>query len=214
LAVAEAALKANPEDIPLGRTAEEIILKFRDDPVSFFKARTEKSESIAAHYLYGDICGRANADTVIGEREAAWILKKDSTNFWGHLLAGDAAWNYSKPDLARVQKEYEAAIAADPSRTEGYESLGFLFEDSEKWPEARAAFDAGGVTDPISTIIREHRLTCYAEMRDASAYFDLVKGAYSDQPLTADLSFASKPGKLTSADLTGQATVIEYWAFT
>jgi hypothetical protein len=37
---------------------------------------------------------------------------------------------------------------------------------------------------------------------------------FPDTPLQADLAFASKDGRLTSADLQGAPTVIEYWAFT
>jgi len=214
LKIAESALAGHPEDIPVGRAAEEIILRFRSDPVEFFKARAEKSESIAAHYLYGDICGRANGDTVTTAREAAWILAKDPKNFWGHMLAGDAAWNYGKPDMAAVQKAYEDAVAADPSRPEGYLFLGYVFEDQDKWPEARGALDAGSISDPANKIIREQRLTAYAQVRDAKAYFDLAQSVLPQKALQMDLPRASAPGKVTTANLLGKSTVIEYWAFT
>ena len=40
------------------------------------------------------------------------------------------------------------------------------------------------------------------------------RACYTDKPLEADMPFANKAGQLTTADLRGQPTVLEYWAFT
>ena len=214
LKIAEDALNAHPDDILVGRAAEAIILKFDGDPVTYFKTRAEKSGTVAAHYLYGDISGRAMGDSVVPAEEANWILKKDPNNFWAHMLLGDAEWNKGKPDLALVQQDYEAAISADPSQPDGYLYLGWAFEDAEKWPEARAAFDAGAVADPSNKMITEQRLTTYAQLHDGAAYLNLAKTVFPDTPLSLDLFRANREGKVTTADLLGKTTVIEYWAFT
>jgi hypothetical protein len=57
-------------------------------------------------------------------------------------------------------------------------------------------------------------MTVYAQLRDAKAYFDLAARVYPDSSLDLNLPFANRSGHLTTADLLGKATVIEYWAFT
>ncbi len=210
LQIALHALDAAAEDIPAGRAAQDVIFKLKDDPEGFFKARAEGNGSPAAHYLYG----RATEDTLVMVREAEWLLAKDPQSYWGLQLAGDAEWSKAQPDLERVQKQLEASIAIDPSRPEGYLNLGYLYEDRDNWPKAREVFEAGAVCDPKSTGIRDARLTTYAELRDADGFFKLIEGVYSDKPLEADMPFANKAGHLTTAELRGQPTVLEYWAFT
>lgn len=144
LQLALQALDAYPEDIPVGRAAQDVIFRYKDDPEGFFAARAKDSASPAAHYLNG----RATSDTLLMTREAEWLLAKDPHSFWGHQLAGDAEWSKAHPDMARVEEHLQASIATDPSRPEGYLNLGYLYEDQEKWPAARAAFEAGAVADP------------------------------------------------------------------
>ena len=108
-------------------------------PKSFFKTRAEGSDSPAAHYLYG----RATDDTLVMVREAQWLLAKDPNSFWGHQLAGDAEWSKVKPDWAVVQQHLEAAVAIDPSRPEGWLNLGYLYEDTENWPQGARSLRGG-----------------------------------------------------------------------
>lgn len=210
LKIAEDALNARPDDVAMARIAQDVIMKFKTDPVDYFKNRAETSQSVAAHYLYG----WAEEDRKIKTREAAWILKKEPHNFWGHMLAADAEWAKDKPNYTILRKQISDAIAADPSRPEGYLSMGFAFEDEEKWPEARQAFEAGAVCDPASMAIRDQRLTAYAQLHDGKAYFDLAQSIFSDKPLQMDLPRASGTGNVTTANLLGKNTVVEYWAFT
>jgi hypothetical protein len=208
--VASDALTGSGEDIAAARVAQDVLLKFKDDPAAWFKARAEGSKSIAAHYLYA----RASDDSTIMAEQAAWILKQDPKNFWGLMMAGEAEWNKSAPDLKQVQKSFEDAVAADPSRPEGYLYLGYLFIDQDQWKNARLALDAGAICDPSSQPIREQRLTTFAELRDASAYFDLAKASFSDRPLQMDLPRANADGQVTAAMFKDTTTVIEYWAYT
>lgn len=210
LKLAKDALEQNPENIPLGRAAQDIILKLMDNAESYFKTRAEASESIAAHYLYA----WAANDTLITAREAAWILKQKPNDFWGHLLNAIGEWDKSKPDTVIVRSRLLAAINADPSRPEGYLYLGYFYQDEERWPEALEVFEAGAVCDPAHKSIRDGRLTTYAELRDADKYFKLLAGMYSDKPLEADLPRAHGTARFTSADLRGAPTVLEYWAYT
>jgi hypothetical protein len=210
LRIAESALAAFPEDIVVGRMAQDVIMKFKDDPVAFFKARAESGTSVAAHYLYG----RAADDTVIAAEQAQWILKQHPAHFWGLMQAGEAEWSKAAPNLESVRQSFEQAIATDPSRPEGYLNLAFLFIDGNRWAEAKPVLEAGAVCDPQNKYIREQRLTTYAELRDAAAYFDLAKTAFSDKPLTLDLPRANAAGRVTSDDLKKRISVIEYWAYT
>jgi tetratricopeptide (TPR) repeat protein len=130
------------------------------------------------------------------------------------MLSADAEWNKAKPDYGTLNKRFADAIAADPSRPEGYLNAGYAFEEQEKWTEARAAFEAGAIADPANTFIRDQRLTAYARLRDGKAYFDLAQGTFSDKPLNMDLPRANSKGNVTTANLLGKATVIEYWAYT
>jgi hypothetical protein len=210
LRLAREALERNPEDIPLGRMAQDVLLKQMDDAVGYFKNQAQGSESVAAHYLYG----RAADDTTVTAEEARWILSRDPSNFWGHLLAGIAEWDKSKFDTAVVHRQFLAAVTSDPSRPEGYLYLGYFFQDEERWPEAREVLDAGALTDSSSQAIRDARLTTYAELRDADAFFKLIQGMYSTRPLEADMPLANGTSRLTGTDLRGRPTVLEYWAYT
>jgi tetratricopeptide (TPR) repeat protein len=208
--LAKSAFELNPDDIPLGVIAQDVLLKKMDKPKEYYKQRADNDPTIAARFLYG----RASGDSTTMELQAQAILKLSPNNYWGNLLAGLGAWEHEKSDDKLVQVDFEKAIAADPSRPESYFNLGWLFMDQKKWPEARAALDAGGVTDPSNTGIRNARLTVYAEQRDGKAYFDLIKGVFPETPLTVDLPRANGSGHVTNADWTGSPTVVEYWAYT
>ncbi|HEY3295060.1 MAG TPA: hypothetical protein VGL38_06460 [bacterium] len=210
LKIAEDALNAHPEDVPAARMAQDVITKLMPDPVAFFKARAEKSDAISAHYLYGYLAG----DSVITAREAAWILAKDPKSYWGHMLAADAEWNKENVNYAALTGHIADAIAVDPSRPEAYIYMGYVAEEQEKWQDARQAFEAAAVSDPSSATARDQRLTAYAQLRDGKAYFDLAQTAFPATPLTMDLPRANGKGHLTTADLLGKNTVVEYWAFT
>ena len=210
LKIAQEALDANPDNVAVGQMAQDVILHGMPDAVAFFKSRAEKSESIAAHFLYG----RAADDSAIAATEATWILKKDPKNFWGHMLAADAEWGKSKTNYSLLHKHIDEAIQADPSNPNGYLYAGFAYEDQDKWTEARQAFEAGAIADPSNQSINDQRLTVYAQLHDSKAYFDLAKTTFSDKPLTVDLRRANATGNLTTADFLGKPTVVEFWAYT
>jgi tetratricopeptide (TPR) repeat protein len=165
------------------------------------------------HYLYG----RASGDSTIMGEQAAWIIKKDPKNTWGHMMAGLGEWEKSKPDNAVVEKHLKDAINLDPSRPEGYLNLGYLYEDMERWPDAIAAFEAGAVADPPNAPIRDARLTYYATARNADKYFQLLEPMLPKEPLTGTLARAN-PGSSGTVDMAaafqGKTTVVEYWAYT
>jgi len=211
MAVAQRSLEQYGQEIAVGKMVIDLLLKNLEDPIAFFRSRMEKdSLSPASHYLYG----RASRDSTIMAQEAQWILSRDPGNYWGFELAGYAEWYRSKPDTAILIANFQQAIAADPSRPDAYLYLGWVYWDEERWPEARAALEAGAIVDPTDKAIRDARLTVYAEQRDAKAFFDLMQGVFSDQPLEADLPRAKDGVNLTTPDLRGAPTVIEYWAFT
>lgn len=203
-------LEKHGEDIPAAAEAMAVIRKLKDDPAGFFQARADGSKSVATHYLYG----RASGDSTIMAKEAQWILANHPGNYWGHILAGYAEWHREQPDVAVLRREFEAAAAIDPGRLEAYLYLGWVFLDEAMWPEAREALDAGAVCDPEDTYIRDGRLTAYAQLRDADAFFALMRGIFSEQPLEADLPLANRDGHVTSGDLRGGSVVLEYWAYT
>lgn len=210
LQVALAILEQHGEDIPAAAEAMAVIRKLKADPVSFFEARAEGSTSVAARYLYG----RASGDSTIMAQQAVWILKNHPGNYWGHILAGYAEWYREQPDVAVLRQKFTAATAADPSRPEAYLYLGWVFQDEERWPEARDALEAGAVADPQDTYIRDGRLTVYAQLRDADAFFALMRGIFPERPLEADLVLANRNGHLTGGDLRGGNVVLEFWAYT
>jgi tetratricopeptide (TPR) repeat protein len=205
-------LDTHPTDVPAARLAQDAILKTVEDGNAFFKARAEKSESAVDHYLYG----RASGDSTVMAEQAAWIMKKDPKNTWGHMLAGLAEWEKASPDNSIVEKHLKDAIEADPSRPEGYINLGYLYEDMENWQSAREAFDAGAITDPANTALRDARLTAYATLHDGDAYFKLLDGVLPKEPLAGTLAKANNgEGNVDMAQaLKGKVTVIEYWAYT
>lgn len=211
VAIARESLKKFGSEIAVGKLIIDLLLKNLEDPIAFFRSRLEQdSLSAANHYFYG----RASRDSTIMAEEAQWILRHDPGNYWGFELAGYAEWHRSKPDTAVLIANFQQAISADPSRPDAYLYLGWVYWDEERWSEAREVLEAGAVADPSDKSIRDARLTVYAEQRDADAFFDLMQGVFSDQPLEADLPRARGGANVTSADLRGAPTVIEYWAYT
>jgi predicted Zn-dependent protease len=205
-------LNTNPTDVRAARAAQDVLFKSLDDPAPFFKARAEKSELIADHYLYA----RAVADSIIAAQEAAWILQKDPKNFWGHLMAGNAEWEKASPDKALIEKDFNDAISTDPSQPEGYVMLGYLYQDQDDMPKARAAFEAGQVTDASNFMIKNALISVYAMMRDADAYFKLFNSMVPQEPLTGVLQRASNGTEPVDAATVfrGHTTLVEYWAYT
>ena len=206
--LAKSTWSVNPEDMQVGKTAATIMRKYMTDAENYFKSKAD-GESIVARYLYAWYFG----DTLISAKQADWILKKDPKNFWGLVLQANSEWDKSKPDMDKVRSGFEAAVAADPSQPDGYWLLGYVFQDLDKWQDARSAFDAGANCDPTNTDIRDGRLTVYAQMRDADAYFNLSKAMFPADPLQMDLAFANGTDHLTPAKLLGKTTVLEFWGF-
>ena len=205
-------LNTNPADFPAARIAQDQLFKTLDDPAPFFKARAEKSDALLDHYLYA----RAADDSVIAAQEAAWILKKDPKNFWGHLVAGNAEWSKAKPDSAVVERHFTDAIAADASRPEGYLMLGYLYQEQDNLTKARELFEAGRITDPESFLFKNALISTYAMQRDADAYFKLLDSMAPKEPLTGILQRASNGSEPVDAArvFRGHTTLVEYWAYT
>lgn len=205
-------LDSHPADVAAARVAQDALFKTLDDPAPFFRTRAEKSESIVDHYLYA----RAVGDSTIAAQEAAWILKKDPNNYWGHLVAGNAEWERAKPDNAQIEKHFTDAIAANPSQPEAYVMLGYLYQEQDDWQKARAAFEAGMITDPSSVLFKNALISVYATQRDADAYFKLFDAMVPKEPLTGMLTRASNGTEPVDAAKTfrGTTTLVEYWAYT
>ena len=211
VAIARELLDKYAGEIAVGKMVIDLLLKNLDDPITYFRTRLDQdSLAPANHYFYG----RASRDSTIMAQEAQWILNRDPGGYWGYELAGYAEWYRAKPDTAVLIAHFKQAIAADPSRPDAYLYLGWVFWDEERWDEARDVLEAGAIVDPEDKAIRDARLTVYAEQRDAKAFFDLMQGIFSDQPLEADLPRANGGAHITSADFRGAPTVIEYWAYT
>ena len=208
--IAKEFLQKFPDDIAAGRMAQDLLLKKMDDPLAFFKERMMQLQTTAAEYLYG----RSSQDSIIMAETAAKLLEENPGSFWGHELAGYAEWYKSKPDTAVLIHEFKAAIDADPSRPEAYLYLGWVYWDEEMWPQAREVLEAGAFVDVSDHFFRDALLTVYAEQRDGFKYFLLMKDLFPVTPLAADLPRANGGPNLTSVDLQGEPTVIEYWAYT
>ncbi len=207
--IAEKALADHPEDIIIGRLAQDALMRIVEDPAAYFKARAEGTESIAKKFLYA----RASGDSLTQIQTAEWILAKDPKHFWALIMKATTLWTEDEKILQQVESLLKEAVACDPSRPEGYQNLGYLYQDKEDLHGAREAFEAGAVSDPTNTVIRDMRLTVYAAQRDAKAYFDLVALALPASPLNFDLPLAKSSEKLVTADFHGHFTIIEYWAY-
>lgn len=209
--IAEKALADNPEDIVVGRAAQDVLMRTLDDAATYFKTRAEGSESIAKHYLYG----RASGDSATQMKEAEWILGKDPKNFWGLTLKAVTLWTEDAEILKQVEGLLQQAVAVDPSRPESYLNLGFVYLDMEKPELALEAFEAGAVADPTNTQIRDQRLTSYATSKQADKYFALAKDALPKDALNFEgLKVAKSSKTLSNADFQGHYTIVEYWAYT
>ena len=210
--VATEFLDSKPTDITAARLAQDALFKTLEDARAFFKARAANSESVVDHYLYA----RASADSTVMAQEATWILAKEPNNVWGHMLAGLAEWERATPDNAKVEQHFNDAIAADPSRPESYVNLGYLYQDMDKWPEAKAVFEAGQVVDPNNFSIQNGLVTVYATLRESDAYFKLVDAMLPDEPLSGPLVKANNGGGSVDAAkaFRGTVSLVEYWAYT
>jgi tetratricopeptide (TPR) repeat protein len=205
-------LNSNPTDIRAARVAQDVLFKTLEDPAAFFKPRAETSESIADHYLYA----RAVGDSLIAAQEAAWILKQDPKNYWGHLMAGNAEWEKSKPDNAAIEQHFNEAITTDPSQPEAFVMLGYLYQDQDNWTKAREVFEAGRITDPENFLFKNALISVYATLRDGDAYFKLLDTMAPQEPVTGLLQRASNGTEPVDAAkvFRGTTTLVEYWAYT
>jgi tetratricopeptide (TPR) repeat protein len=209
--IAEKALADNPDDIVLGRMAQDVLTKSLDDAATYFKTRAEGSESIAKHYLYG----RASGDSTIQMHEAEWILAKDPKNYWGLTLKAVTLWTEEAEILKQTEALLQQAVAADPARPEGYLNLGYVYLDMEQFDKAIEAFEAGAVSDPTNAQIRDQRMTWYATAKQADKYFSLAKDALPKEALSFEgLKVAKSERVLSNADFQGHYTIVEYWAYT
>lgn len=208
--IAEKALADNPDDIVLGRMAQDVLTKSLDDAATYFKTRAEGQESIAKHYLYG----RASGDSTIQMEQANWILAKDPKNYWGLTLKAVTLWTEEPEVLKQVESLLQQAVSIDPSRPEGYLNLGYVYLDLEKHDAAIEVFEAGAIADPSNTQIRDQRMTWYATAKQADKYFSLADKALPKEALSfAGLKVAKSDRVLSNADFEGHYTIIEYWAY-
>ncbi len=210
LQIAEKALADHPEDIVIGRMAQDVLMKVLDDPAGWFKSRAEGSESLTKRYLMA----RASGDSLTQIQTSEWMLSKDPKHYWALMMKATTLWTDDEKILDQVHGLFLQAIAAEPSRPEAYLNLGFLCSDRGQPADARDAFLAATIADPSDRLAKENLMTAYAALRDAAEYFKLADAVFAKEPLKFDLPLARSNMKLEARDFAGQVSVIEYWAYT
>jgi tetratricopeptide (TPR) repeat protein len=207
--IAKAALEANPEDVRLSANCGNVLRRYMDDAEAYFKTRAEGSESIAKRYVNAILYGDSTKQT----ETSAWILKKDANNYWGHRLAALGEWEKATPNMEKVRSEFEAAIAADPSQPDGYLYLGYALDEMERQSDALAAYEAGAVSDPTNSYLRNARMTIYATQRKADQYFALLPDVLPKEPVSMTLASANAKEGISPEVLKRKMTLLEFWGF-
>jgi tetratricopeptide (TPR) repeat protein len=80
------------------------------------------------------------------QRYLAADKRPSSDRYWAHLYIAESARELGDEDT--VREASTNAIAADPSRAEGYVSLGRLFFDRQQWDKAMPLFVAATSASP------------------------------------------------------------------
>lgn len=199
-----------PDNIPLGREAQNILSRKSDKPAEWFKERMDADPTGTNRYLWA----RASGDPEIMHKQADWLIENDPENFWGPYLKAVAFWTEEEPALEKVTAEFEKAVALDPARFEGFIWMAYAYQEHDELDKALAAFDAAGVVDPESNNPAMGKMEIYAIMRDAERYFSLVDPMLPDEPVTVELALANGENAGKPVGFEGEYTVIEsftYW---
>ncbi len=207
--VALAALASYPNDVSLGRIAQDALVSQLEDPVAWFKSRSQEINSDAAKYLYA----RAANNPLISSAVADEILAGNPNDYWGLRLKGVALTAAGPDSLPRVIEFMERAIRSEPNRPDTYLYTGYYYQQLGQGEKAIAAFEAGAIADPADRIIRDFRLTYYATHKQAEKYFALVPTALPTAPLELDVTLAKDGRKLSKDVFRGHYSVIECWTY-
>jgi tetratricopeptide (TPR) repeat protein len=152
--LAKSYLERYPKDVPLGQTAADVIYSSsmnKAEAVAYLRNFAEAHpRDFGPQYYYA----YAADDTLVWGEKARRVLAKDSTNFWAWLTWANAEWRKQTPDLDTVATRLEKAVMLDPSRPEGYLSLGDVYMEKGDWQPAVDAYRAGLVCDPVNNILR------------------------------------------------------------
>jgi predicted Zn-dependent protease len=152
--LAKSYLQRYPNDVPLGQTAADVILSSgmnKAEAVTYLRNFAEAHpREFGPQYYYAYVAD----DTLLWDDKAHWALAKDSTNFWAWLMWANAEWRKKTPDLDTVTTRLEKAVTLDPSRPEGYLSLGDAYLEKGDWQPAVDAYRAGLVSDPVNNTLR------------------------------------------------------------
>ncbi|MBK6911909.1 MAG: hypothetical protein IPK53_00980 [bacterium] len=207
--IAIVALEKFPDDVSIGRIAQDALTPLLDNPVKFFSDFANSHNSNAAHYLYA----RAANDGAISNRVADQILAGNPNDYWGLRLKGVAIGAGGPDSLPRVIELMERAIKSNPERPDTYLYTGFYYKQLGQDDKAIKAFEAGAVCDPADKIIRDFRLTHYATHKMPDEYFALVPQALPTAPLELDVTLAKDGSKLSKDVFRGHYSVIECWTY-
>jgi tetratricopeptide (TPR) repeat protein len=197
-----------PDDIPLGRQAQNILNRKSDTSADWYKQRMEANPTATNRYLWA----RASQDPEVMTAQSEWLMANDPDNFWGYYLAATTAWDAKEPDMDKVIGLFEQAVAKDPARYDGYLWLGYAYEEAGKPEQALEVFKAAEVVDPTDESPKQAMLGLYAEMKDAEKYFALVAPMLPTEPLTVELAVAKSAKGEKSPNLKDGITVLDCFA--
>jgi tetratricopeptide (TPR) repeat protein len=209
--IAREYLDNNPNDIPLLRSVQNILNRKSDLTIDFWTERMNANPTSANRYLYA----RKTGDPEIMKTQADQIMKDDPSNFWGYYLGAVAEWSKEKPDMSVVTNYFEQAIAKDPSRPEGWSYGAQAYENAKDWDNALRLYDAMLTVKPDDKDSKMGKMGIYAQKRDADNYFKMSTELLTKEPpLAVDMKMHNSSHNITTADLTGQYSVVEmftYW---
>ncbi|MBU0691893.1 hypothetical protein KKH18_08770 [bacterium] len=197
-----------PDNIPLGRSAQNILNRKSDTPPDWYKTRKEAAPTSTNRYLWA----RASQDHDVMVEQANWMMENDAENFWGYYLAATAEWDTEEPDMDKVIGYFEQALAKDPAQYTGYLWLGYAYEDANKPEQALEVFKAAKIVDPEDDSPKQAMLGLYAQMKDADEYFELVTPMLPTNPVTVELPVAKSTADLNTVKLNGEYTVLDCFA--
>jgi tetratricopeptide (TPR) repeat protein len=204
-----AALANYPDDVSLGRIAQDALLPVLENPKEWFAARSHEVKTSAASYLYA----RAANDAMVTDSVADKILADNPDDYWGLRLKGVAIGAVYPDSLPAVIRLMEHAARVKPDRPDTYLYIGFYYKQLGEDEKSIAAFEAGAVSDPSDKIIRDFRLTYYATHKQAEKYFALVPTALPKAPMEWDVSLAKDGSMLTKESFLGHYSIVECWTY-
>ncbi|MBK6765426.1 MAG: hypothetical protein IPG71_03620 [bacterium] len=207
--VAKLALDQNPDDVSIGRIAQDALIPFLDDPVAHFLLRANSLNNKAAKYLYA----RAANNAAISDSIADEILRADPNDYWGLRLKAVAISAGGPDSLPRVVELMERAITANPNRPDTYLYTGYYYKQLGQDAKAIAAFEAGAIADPNDKIIRDFRLTHYATHKMPDEYFALLPQVLPAAPLALDVTLAKDGSRLSKEVFKGHYSILECWTY-